>query len=419
MKSDLWLERPEIWPQNPEITLPLSKSISNRVLILEALSKGLVRTAAYSKANDTTLLQRILKDNSGTTWDAEDAGTAYRFLTAYAATGNKPVVIKGTQRMQERPIAPLAVVLSQLGAKIEYQNRIGFPPLKVYPPANGLKSLNTIQFQDTKSSQFISALMLIAPLVKNGIGIRFPSPFPSFGYIRMTAEIMRKAGLKVDLNESEVFVPEQSFQTKEIEVEADWSSASYFYSFFALGAWERLVLKNLSLGSNQPDSICSEYFKALGVASVQKGENIILTKSENSKMQKMELDFSNCPDIAMTLITSFALRARNLKVRGIQNLIYKESNRIEILQRELFKIGCTLKKQDESWYLNSENLQLPERIEIDPEGDHRMAMAFSPLALFSSLKMKNPEVVEKSFPQFWDELSSLKLRTGHDFHKGN
>jgi 3-phosphoshikimate 1-carboxyvinyltransferase len=374
MKGALWLERPKIWPQNPEIILPLSKSISNRILILEALSGGRIKANEHSNAKDTLLLQKILKNPEEDIWNAQDAGTAFRFLTAYAATGNHPVVLDGTSRMRERPISPLAEALEYLGVLVEYLKKEGYPPLKVYPPENGLQSKSVVRFNDTKSSQFISALMLIAPVIKNGLRIAFPYPFPSFGYLELTAEVLCSAGLRVDLSESEVFVPEQSFQNTELQAESDWSSASYFYALFLAGEWKEMTLKNIDLQSSQPDSVVAGMYKELGVDSVQTSNDVNLLRSVKNDYKNLELDFSNCPDIAMTLIVSCALKKINLRIKGIQNLIYKESNRIEILQRELSKINCSLTEEQGFWQLDSGNLNIPDEIEINPEHDHRIAL---------------------------------------------
>ncbi len=406
----LRLQKPLTWGNEVEINLPLSKSISNRILILNALSKGKIYSLEYSEANDSKILKRILQTPEIEIYDAEDAGTALRFLIAFAACGEKSKIITGTDRMKSRPVLGLCNSLEILGAKIEYLENHGYPPLKVTPPIQGLNGKESILIDDKRSSQFISALMLIAPWVKNGISLRFQKDFPSFSYLELTSDIMKKAGFEVRLNEDSVYIPEQKINPTAIEIETDWSSASYFILFLLTGNWKNMVLKSVSLDSIQKDVEIIEFSKPLGLVVEAKGKDLLMKNSGLTSIGfEMHFDFSNNPDLAMTVILAYALKKIDFTVSGIENLVYKESNRIEALRTELGKIGVSLTQHGNQWKIDSSRLSFPKNIEIQTYKDHRIAMAFSVLSLYTDIQIENPEVVNKSFPNFWEELKLLGL----------
>lgn len=413
MESQLRLEYSGSFQKELSVKIPLSKSISNRVLILKAISNGGIHAKHYSEASDTKILHRCLENIDSDVYDAQDAGTAFRFLTAFAAIGNHEVKITGTPRMKQRPIKGLVEALQNLGAEITYLEKEGFPPVKVKPHKFGLQSDGILTISDTSSSQFISALMLIAPKIKRGLELSFPVKIPSHSYIQMTAEILMMAGIEIEPDNNTIVIPSQKFDEKEvlIDIERDWSGASYFYSLMSVGEFPKLLIEGLKLDSIQNDSRIADYFKPLGIQTRQTKKGIELSKGKQKRHRQLIFDFKNNPDLSMTVILAYALNKTDIKVKGIENLVIKESNRIEALQKELEKINVKLYKKGNFWQLDTSGLKIPKNLQISTYNDHRIAMAFSVLALKSNLSIDNPEVVNKSFPNFWDQLKPFGIST--------
>lgn len=395
------------------ISIPTSKSISNRASILEALSNYNIQVINGSESNDSAVMRQLLQLDSSEK-NTQDAGTVMRFLCAYYCISNesKEIILKGTKRMHSRPIKPLVDALRELGANIEYLEKEGFPPLRIHSK-KGLKNPGKIHISNTMSSQFISALMLIAPKISGGLELSFEKSFPSFPYLSITAELMKKCGLEVVLENGQVKIPEQSFKKAQINVESDWSSTSYFYSIVALRKDIRLLLKGLKLDSIQGDSKCAEIYEKFGVKSIQSKDGVeiyfnhnLLEKSE----KELSFDFRDNPDLTMSVLTCLAARKQNARIRGIENLIFKESDRIQSLISELGKFSCVLEKIDaETWYLNSNDFKLIPHTVFNCHQDHRMAMSFALFAFIETIGLDEPEVVNKSFPGFWEELGQLGL----------
>ena len=366
---------------NCEIDLPASKSISNRLLIIQALCKQDFEIKNLSDSDDTLGLQKALVNDTKTI-DVGASGTTFRFLTAYFSTQvGKDFILTGTDRMKERPIKELVDALQSLGAEIEYVEKEGFPPLRI-------KGINLkggeITIDGTISSQFISALLLIAPTLKNGLNFKIEGKIVSKPYIKMTLKLMQEFGVDSSWNGNRIEVNPQNFIAKNFEIESDWSATSFWYEIAALSKSCNIKLNRLSENSIQGDKKVSELFSKLGVNSEFANNSLILTKSANCSFLK-EIDLLETPDLYQPLkCTLFAVN-NNPEIRGIQTLKSKEADRIMAMENELEK-------------LNTSNI-------IETYKDHRMAMSFAPLCLkFGKIQINNIEVVSKSYPNFWKDL---------------
>jgi len=364
-----------------EINLPSSKSISNRLLIIKALCKEGFEIKNLSDSDDTISLQKALVNDTETI-DVGAAGTTFRFLTAYLSTQvGKEFILTGTDRMKERSVKELVGALQSLGAEIEYAEKEGFPPLRI-------KGINLkggeITIDGTISSQFISALLLIAPTLKNGLNLKIEGEIVSKPYIKMTLKLMQEFGGESSWNGNTIEVKPQKYLAKDFAVESDWSAAAFWFEIAALAEKCNIKLNGLSENSIQGDRKVSELFNKLGVNSEFENNSLILTKSANCYFPK-EIDLLEIPDLYQPLkCTLFAVN-NNPEIRGIQTLKSKESDRIMAVANELEK-------------LNTSNI-------IETYKDHRMAMSFAPLCLrYGKLQINNIEVVSKSYPNFWKNL---------------
>ena len=409
-----------------EIHLTASKSESNRALIIQALCDDAFEIENLSISNDTKVLKELLNkslqeetvradkarvkssddvsDNHQPTFSVNLAGTAMRFLTAYLAIQNQEVVLTGAQRMTERPIKVLVDALKQLGAEISYQEKEGFPPLKI----SGKKlSGDKVTIDGGISSQYISALLMIAPKLENGLNIEFEGEVVSKPYIDMTIEMMRYFGATVQWKGNNIKVKPGNYKARDFKVEADWSAASYWYSMVALAKEADITLFGLKQESLQGDAVVQEIYKSLGVSTAFVKGGIRLTKNSEFRIQNSELniDFVNFPDIAQTVAVTCA--ALNVKARltGLKTLRIKETDRIAALQTELTKLGFSVEVKKNDILINSAPSQFNESVET--YDDHRMAMAFTPLALQSSIIIEDENVVAKSYPDFWKDLESV------------
>ncbi|MEZ4874097.1 MAG: 3-phosphoshikimate 1-carboxyvinyltransferase [Flavobacteriaceae bacterium] len=382
-----------------------SKSESNRLLLLQALYPS-IHIKNLSQSDDTQYLQKALR-SQGEVIDIHHAGTAMRFLTAYfACKENSKVVLTGSERMQERPIGILVKALQTLGADIQYIKKVGFPPLNIVG-----KSLlkNEVTIAANTSSQFISALMLVAPSLPNGLIIQLEGEVTSVPYINMTLSLLNELGIEGRFFGKKIQIPhKKSIDTQTLTVESDWSSASYFYSIVALSEGLELTLESYKKNSLQGDAALSEIYAELGVKTTfsETKNTITLSKAKKALPKKGIWNLVNTPDIAQTIaVTCFGLGI-GCELTGLHTLKIKETDRLEALKTELGKLGASITISH-----NSLSLQPSRRIRpgvsIATYNDHRMAMAFAPLALRTSLEIEDSEVVSKSFPTFWEDLKAL------------
>jgi 3-phosphoshikimate 1-carboxyvinyltransferase len=393
------------------IDIPLSKSESNRILILQALSKGKIKVdaAGLSDARDTKLLQAALASDAREI-NVEDAGTAMRFLTAYYCAANQHKILTGSARMQERPIGILVDALRDIGFNIKYQKNEGFPPLEIIP-IDLSKLKNEVSIAGNVSSQYISALMMIAPVLDRGLTIFFFTELASKPYLELTAAMMQTVGITVIFNDNKIQISTQSFKETKLIAGADWSAAGYWYSMASLAEKADIKLKGLNFDSAQGDKVIAKWCEYFGVLSNQEDDGISLhsnnsTHFENSKNPILHFDFTDYPDLAQTMIV--LCTAKNVKATftGLQSLRIKETDRIAALQNELLKFGVKLYEDGESIFKLEGTFTMSEQT-IKTYNDHRMALAFAPLSLLGKITIERPEVVAKSYPNFWKDMEKV------------
>ena len=387
------------------IYLNSSKSESNRLLIIKALSEKEIIIKNLSKANDSVLLKNLLESENLVVWDAQDAGTSFRFLTSFLAIKKEHVVLSGTERMKQRPVKVLVDALNKIGAEILYLENEGFPPIYVKGKINQVK--NKLDIPGDISSQYISSLLLIAPLLEKGIEINIEEPFYSRPYVNMTLNLMNSFGIKSEVKGNKISIKNQEFSSGSYIVESDWSAASYWYSILSISDnINNLTLQGLKKKSNQGDSVISELMKSFGVNTQYKEDGIVLTKIKFDT-EEIELDFRDCPDLAQTILVVAAYHKIKLKVSGVESLKIKETDRLLAMKNELKKIGCDFYEEDNYWVLEKRKREIDDELSIDTYKDHRMAMAFAPLASKKSIIINDPDVVVKSYPTYWEDLKKV------------
>ena len=390
-----------------EYVLPASKSISNRALIINALSGGDNILSNLSACDDTDVLVRAFQGDLKEV-DIMAAGTAMRFMTAFLSITPGRHIITGTQRMRNRPIKILVDALTELGANIHYLDKCGYPPLEIQGKD---LSGSIVGISGQVSSQYISALMMIAPMLKRGLHLHLLGQVVSMPYIKMTAELMKLFGATVEHSEAQTLhIPHTGYISRPYSIESDWSAASYWYEMMALTSDEEasVRLSNLHAVSLQGDAKIVDLFAQLGVKSVQEGDTMILSK-EKIKVRFMEENLLEIPDMAQTLVVSCCLLEIPFRFTGLQSLKIKETDRIEALIIELAKLGYEVEQKDDS-ILHWEGVHCEKITDpvIATYHDHRMAMAFAPVSMcIGSIKIANMEVVSKSYPQYWQHLSEL------------
>lgn len=386
------------------IQLPSSKSICNRALIINALAHGNTQPENLSDCDDTQVMIRALT-NMPPTIDIHAAGTAMRFLTAYLAVTEGTHVITGTERMQQRPIRILVDALRSLGAEIEYTKNEGYPPLKI----NGRQLTGSeISLPGNVSSQYISALLMIAPTQKKGLQLTLTGDIISRPYIDLTLELMRQFGAKAQWTDNNrLKVDTGGYQPRRFTVESDWSAASYWYEIVSLSEQAAVRLPRLSEHSLQGDSKVADLFGLLGVSTTYLSDEVILRK-EGETVSRLEYDFINQPDLAQTFVVTCAMLNVPFRFTGLQSLKIKETDRISALMTEMKKLGYVLTENNGSelsW--EGERCEADTNPAIDTYEDHRMAMAFAPAILrLKNLRINHPEVVSKSYPHYWENLSA-------------
>lgn len=378
--------------------------------MIQYLSVNKLHLSNLSKADDTHLMVSLLNRIEGNKRpalpipiDCGDAGTVMRFLAALLSATPGKWLITGSDRMKGRPIGILVESLRQMGAAIEYQGKAGFPPLLIEGKELRGKEL---EMDGSVSSQFISALLLIAPQIKDGLCIKLKNKISSLPYIEMTLKLLNRFGIETNFIDNTITIGQQHYKPGELTIEPDWTSASYWYEMAALATRANLVLKGLQKESLQGDSILPTIFNHFGVKTEFLGDGIRLTKS-GQIASAFSFDFNDYPDLAQTVIVTCVALGIPGKFTGLESLRIKETDRLTALQDELGRLGFKIDIDG-----NSElKTQMSEPLSLNPEpiktyGDHRMAMAFAPLALiYGSIRLENPSVVKKSYPEFWEDLT--------------
>ncbi len=383
-----------------------SKSESNRCLLLKALFND-ITIENLSNSDDTELMKNALSSNHSLI-DIHHAGTAMRFLTAYFATQNgRKIILTGSSRMKERPIRILVDALRNLGAKIEYSENEGFPPLKI----QGQELLKSEVFLKANvSSQYISALLLIAPSLKNGLNLYLDGKITSIPYIEMTLALLNEVGIKTSFESNKIKVfPYEGHNSKTLIVESDWSSASYFYSIVSLSSvGTKINISSYNENSLQGDAILSEIYNSLGVSSKFNNSVLTIEKVSDDLPKSLDLDLSNTPDIAQTIAVSCLGLQINCNLTGLHTLKIKETDRLLALKNEIKKLGTNIEISNNSLEINLPK-PLLKNVEIKTYNDHRMAMSFAPLMLRTDIYINDANVVSKSYPNFWNDLEKLGL----------
>ncbi len=414
---------------NVHLTISGSKSETNRLLLLQALYPNII-LENVSTSDDSEVMQKALTTNFSSSHcppersrgiqeiNIHHAGTAMRFLTAYfAIQEGSEVILTGSSRMKERPIQVLVDALRQLGADINYEEKEGFPPLRI----KGKKlQQNQVTLAANVSSQYISALLLIAPKLENGLQLTLEGKITSVPYIQMTLDLLKQIGIKTIFNQNKITVEPKpttynlqprtyNLEPTTLTIESDWSSASYFYSIIALSKeGTQITLSKYKANSLQGDSALTEIYKNFGVSTTFENNTIILRKTQptTDNRQPTTINLNNTPDIAQTIaVTCFGL-GLSCHLTGLHTLKIKETDRLAALQNELQKLGAQVSITENSLTLEA-SPAIYSNIKIATYNDHRMAMAFAPLALKVLIIIEDAEVVSKSYPNFWTDLKSI------------
>jgi 3-phosphoshikimate 1-carboxyvinyltransferase len=411
---------PKFTIHNSQLKITGSKSETNRLLLLQALYPN-ISLDNISNSDDSEVMESIIHNSQLTTsnsqlFNVHHAGTAMRFLTAFfAIQDGKEVILTGSSRMKERPIKILVEALQQLGAEINYEENEGFPPLKIIG-----KKLNNhrVSLPANVSSQYISALLLIAPKLENGLELTLEGEITSIPYINMTLALLEEIGIETSFIENKIIVkPQFTIHNSQLTIESDWSSASYWFSIVALSEiGTKITLSSYKKNSLQGDAVLTEIYKDFGVETIFNNDHSITISKErihNLQLTTHNSQLNNCPDIAQTIaITCFGL-GMGCHLTGLHTLKIKETDRLEALKNELTKLGATVSITDESLTLVKNSLPLEGLGKaIKTYQDHRMAMAFAPLALKVPIIIEEAEVVSKSYPTFWDDLKSVGIQIG-------
>ncbi len=394
---------------NQNITISGSKSESNRLLILQKLFPE-ISIENLSDSDDSVHMQHALSTNDEIV-DISHAGTAMRFLTSYFAANNgRETVLTGSERMQNRPVEILVNALKDLGATITYEDKVGYPPIRI----QGTKiTKDKVQIHGNVSSQYISSLLLIASKLENGLEIELIGKITSVPYINMTLSLLTQLGIENSFEGNIIKVyPKKEIQKQKVVVESDWSSASYFYSIIALAdVGSEINLSAYKKESLQGDSCLAEIYQHFGVATTFSVNSINLKKVKVSNKETLEIDLKNAPDIAQTIAVTCFAEGIACNLSGLHTLKIKETDRLVALHDELSKLGATISVTDISLHLEESSV-INENIAIKTYNDHRMAMAFAPLALRVPIKILNAEVVTKSYQKFWEDMQQIGIKIG-------
>jgi len=411
------------WPGGPlhgTGRLPASKSEANRALLLQKLAGG-GTVSNLSEANDTVLMQRLLADATNTeVLDAEDAGTVMRFMTAYLAASGWRGILTGAARMKQRPIAVLVDALRTLGANIEYAEKEGYPPLRFggQPVSAPASQPAELAVRGDISSQYISALLMIGPILPGGLRLRLTGEVGSRPYINMTLSLMRHFGAAAEnIADDTIAVQPGGYQPTDYEVESDWSAASYWYALVALApAGSAVTLPGLRAASWQGDHVIQQLMRPLGVETEflvdGGGAHLRQVPAQPATLLAQPVDFTDCPDLAQTVAVVAAALEVPLRLTGLASLRIKETDRIAALQTELGKFGADMPEVAPGVFeVQSSNFRVDNQ-EVATYDDHRMAMAFAPLAMRGPVRVHEPQVVRKSYPSFWRALGAVGVQQG-------
>ena len=389
------------------VQLSASKSISNRLLMIKAISKSSFDLYNLSESDDTQILNQILSNTSlPNEINCHHAGTTLRFLTAYLSTIKGKYRVFGSKRMHQRPIKPLVDCIRKLGIEIQYLENEGFPPIEIL----GKETIEggELTISGNISSQFISGLLLIAPKLKNGLSLRIIEPILSTPYIKMTLSLMQEMGIEYKWDKNTIHVKHQAYSTRNIAAENDWSSASFIYSIASLSNESKIEIPHLHPNSVQGDSFVSELYSHLGVETSFHEKGITITKN-NQLSTKVEFNLSDFPDLALPYVVSCVGLGVEVYLTGLESLKIKESDRLVTIKKELSKFNVECKINDHSIYV-PKNQQIKYNGEvIEDHNDHRIPMSIAPLAIKTegNIFFKDSSVVNKSYPLFWDDLKKL------------
>ena len=393
---------------NGEVNLTASKSESNRVLVIRALCEEHFTIHNLAAAKDTETMINLLADD-GNVKDVGPAGTTMRFLTAFYANTPGKWVLTGSERMRNRPIAILVDALESLGAKIKYLEKEGCPPLEI--EGGNLKG-GKISIDGSVSSQYLSALLLIAPTLPGGLEMELTGKIASIPYLKMTLALIAEFGAKYSFEKNIIKIEEGKYEAKEFTVEADWSAASYWYQIAALADEANITLKGLKEVSLQGDAAIVDMYENFGVKSLFEGNQVTLKKTNSTTAECFDYDFSDCPDVAQTLAAT--ITGLNIKghFKGLESLRIKETDRISAIKKELEKFGASIDiLPDDELKINNGILNSFDGI-IETYDDHRVAMSIAPLCLtVNSIEIEEPGVVAKSYPNFWKDLAEKGLKS--------
>ncbi|MES2620938.1 MAG: 3-phosphoshikimate 1-carboxyvinyltransferase [Bacteroidota bacterium] len=387
---------------NTRIRIPGSKSESNRLLILNALSGNKLQIENHSTARDTQNLIKALASTEETV-NVLDAGTSMRFLTAYYCAVNQQRIITGSERMCQRPIHPLVNALLDLGFDVRYAGKAGFPPLEIHPV-----NLSTIEeevsIEGNISSQYITALLLIAPFLEKGLKLNFTTALTSRPYIEMTLGILKHFGITHEWKDNSIQIRPSKIETGSYTVGGDWSSASYWYSIAFLADEAAIFLEGMRDDWSQGDRVMADWMKRFGVITEFNEQGALLKKVQVNYPQMMKLNFVDNPDLAQTFAPMFGAKNILTTFSGIESLKIKETDRVTALKNELQKLNVSFEYAEMyDFYQLRGTFQVPSA-PIETYDDHRMAMGFAPLALLGDIEIENPAVVAKSYPEFWKDL---------------
>lgn len=393
------------------IYLPSSKSISNRMLIIRALAGSQAALLNLSHSDDTRVLEKALEENS-LLKDVGHAGTSMRFLAAYLCTQKGDFQLTGSERMKQRPVGPLVDALKQLGARIEYLENKGCPPLRIV--GGGLIG-GAIEIDAGISSQFISALMMIGPVLPGGLQITLKGDIVSATYIEMTLALMNLCGVRAQFEGHQIYIPSGTYTLDEFVVESDWSAASYWFQTAALSPGSEILLPKLSRDSLQGDSALAGLFSSLGVRSHFSKLGLLIRSTRVNLPEHFAYDFTGCPDLVQTCAVTLCALGIPFRFAGTRTLRVKETDRIAALYRELRKLGFEIQEDPAGEWMAWDGSRCePEQDPvIATYHDHRMAMAFAPLAIaLGKVVIADPGVVSKSYPDFWKDLEKAGFETG-------
>lgn len=403
--STFWLKANTL--QLTAVDVPSSKSICNRLLVLQKLIGQSLTLTHLSDADDSQIMQQALQQTLGTV-NVKNAGTCMRFLTAYfAATSNTNIVLDGSERMRKRPIKPLVDALIKLGADIEYAGEVGYPPLKI--KGKKLKG-GALKVDASVSSQFTSAILLVAPWFENELTLKLDNNSVSVSYIYMTVKLLQQCGALVDVNETSIIVkPRIEQKNQTLAIEKDWSSAAFWFGLMAIYQQQKLTINNLTLSGVQGDELIADIMKHFGVCTSLTPNGLELTYQSTQHKNTLEFDMNTCPDLVPVLAVVACATNRKVTFTHVAHLQAKESNRLDALCTELKKCGFHIWHNTNELHIEPTETSLPSSsILLNTYDDHRLAMAFSLLALIrNEVGIKDAECVEKSYPNWWNEYQKL------------